>query len=462
MKRKTGMILLICLAILTAAVFPGCGSFNSDNKIIVTKNYVNYENHIIIEYSDGTVNDLGPVPGNPGSVSPGTADVDVSELISGSYVDENGHLVLVLKSGGNIDLGEIGTEVPHGGEVSVKNIRIDENMHAIAEMSDGTTKDLGYVGVEVTPPKYTVRFVDANGKTISEQSVFKGEDAEAPAAPKIADATFEGWDTDFKNVQQDLTVSPLYSYAETYTVTFKDDKGNTLSVQQVVRGHSATAPTPPSYTNKVFDGWSRSYSNVTSDITVTATYRKKNVYTVTFVDYSGRELGRTSVTEGSSASAPVMPSREGYTFSGWSSSLSNITSNKTVTAQYDFNGGKNVLDISYTLSGNDTVKVTLKVTGTVNFCGIEGTVPIPDSMTFVKFTEADGTTANYLDDENAVLFMFSSNNGKNVTSETTIMTLELKYKTGTSSVTLGVTVADIYDQDYNDVTYKIIGKAIKL
>lgn len=57
-------------------------------------------------------------------------------------------------------------------------------------------------------------------------------------------------------------------------------------------------------------------------------------YTVTFVDYDGTVLKTQTVEEGNSATAPTDPVRSGYTFIGWDKSFSNITSNLTVTAQY--------------------------------------------------------------------------------------------------------------------------------
>lgn len=58
-------------------------------------------------------------------------------------------------------------------------------------------------------------------------------------------------------------------------------------------------------------------------------------YTVTFIDYDGTVLKTETVEEGNSATAPENPTREGYNFIGWDTDFSNITSNLTVSAQYE-------------------------------------------------------------------------------------------------------------------------------
>ncbi|MBQ1893213.1 MAG: InlB B-repeat-containing protein, partial [Clostridia bacterium] len=69
-----------------------------------------------------------------------------------------------------------------------------------------------------------------------------------------------------------------------------------------------------------------------------------NEYTVTFKDWDGTVLKTETVVEGGSATAPANPTREGYTFTGWSADFTNVTSDLIVTAQYTIN--------SYTLTIN--------------------------------------------------------------------------------------------------------------
>jgi uncharacterized repeat protein (TIGR02543 family) len=59
----------------------------------------------------------------------------------------------------------------------------------------------------------------------------------------------------------------------TFTVTFIDWNATVLKVEKVAYGADATAPASPSRSNYVFTGWSRTFKNVTSDITVLALYR---------------------------------------------------------------------------------------------------------------------------------------------------------------------------------------------
>ncbi len=59
-------------------------------------------------------------------------------------------------------------------------------------------------------------------------------------------------------------------------------------------------------------------------------------YTVTFVDgVTGEVITAVEVEEGEAATAPEAPEHEGYEFIGWDVDFSNVTSDLTVTAQYE-------------------------------------------------------------------------------------------------------------------------------
>ena len=131
-------------------------------------------------------------------------------------------------------------------------------------------------------------------------------------------------------------VQPVY-----FTVTFKDWNGVVLKTEQVEQGKSATAPAAPTREGYTFKGWDKDFSNVQSDLTVTALYEQNVVeptyFTVTFLDWDGTVLKTEQVEQGKSATAPTAPTREGYTFKGWDKDFSNVQSDLTVTAMYEQN-----------------------------------------------------------------------------------------------------------------------------
>ena len=57
-----------------------------------------------------------------------------------------------------------------------------------------------------------------------------------------------------------------------YTVSFVDYDGRVIKTQQVERGNSAKAPSHPNRDGWLFTGWDKNYDNITSDLTVTAKY----------------------------------------------------------------------------------------------------------------------------------------------------------------------------------------------
>ena len=194
--------------------------------------------------------------------------------------------------------------------------------------------------------KYTVTFKNWDGEVLKTEKVPYGSSATAPATPeKESDAenayVFVGWDKDFSNVTEDITVTAKFSSTKnSYTVTFVNYDGEVLSTQSVLYGNSAIAPSAPTkpadakYTY-TFSGWDTDFTSIKTDITVKALFDATlNKYTVTFVDFDGTVLKTESVEYGKSATAPENPVRDGYEFAGWDIDFSNITETTTVTATY--------------------------------------------------------------------------------------------------------------------------------
>ena len=126
--------------------------------------------------------------------------------------------------------------------------------------------------------------------------------------------------------------SPAANYASsnkigvvmTYTVRFLSDTGALLKSEEVVYGSAAIAPAMPERPGYKLE-WSSSFNNVMSDLSVTAVY--KRVYTVTFVD---KYRNKTSTAE--VAKAPEWK-LSGYTLK-WDKSFSSVTGDLTVYASW--------------------------------------------------------------------------------------------------------------------------------
>lgn len=91
-------------------------------------------------------------------------------------------------------------------------------------------------------------------------------------------------------------------------------------------------------------------------------------YTVTFVDGQGKTLKTEIVEYGKAAKAPTIPTRTGYTFTGWDNDFSKVTSDLTVTAQWKMNpisikDAKVILSNSAFTYNGKVCKPTIKTIG---------------------------------------------------------------------------------------------------
>ena len=123
---------------------------------------------------------------------------------------------------------------------------------------------------------------------------------------------------------------------ESYVVRFFDDQQTLLLESEIQQGSSATAPEEPSKEGHTFVGWSASYENVTTDLAIHPIF-ELNEYTVRFFDENSEEIYQTTVSHGSNASLPDAPTKVGHTFVGWSASYEKITEDVDLYAQFEIN-----------------------------------------------------------------------------------------------------------------------------
>ena len=184
------------------------------------------------------------------------------------------------------------------------------------------------------PTTYTVTFKDWDGTVLSTQTVEEGAAATAPAAPSRTGYTFTGWDVDFSNVTSDLTVTAQYS-VNSYTITYYVD-GALYNTQTYAYGAAVTMLAEPTKEGYTFSGWDTTITTMpANDVTVNGTFTLIPVttYTVTFMA-NGEVVSTQNVQAGAAATAPAAPEVAGYHFVEWDTDYSNVQSDLVVTAVY--------------------------------------------------------------------------------------------------------------------------------
>ena len=318
--------------------------------------------------------------------------------------------------------GEDGKDGQDGENgVGVVNAYINGQLHLILVLSNGDEIDAGYVGVETNP-----------------------DDPE-----------------------------------ETFTVTFKDYNGAVLKTETVNKGANATPPADPARDGYTFVGWSGSYTNVTKDVTVTAQYQENEpetvTYTVQFTDFDGTILKTQVVEEGSAASAPADPSREGYEFIGWDKAFDNVTSNLTVTALYELVQSDEpsiYVDNVSAAAGETGVQVAVLVKNNPGILGMTLKFTYDDSiMTLTGASNGDAMAA--LDMAKPGKFVSGCKFNWDaldiapedvLDGEILILTFNIlnSAPSGSYPIQVSYTSGDIFDADWNDLEFVTLSGSVTI
>ena len=141
---------------------------------------------------------------------------------------------------------------------------------------------------------------------------------------------------------------PVEPTVNKYTVTFNSNGGSAVASQTITEGGKASKPANPTRNGYTFASWTLNgkvydfNSAVTGNITLVANWTEnvKAKYTVTFNSNGGSSVASQTITEGSKATKPSNPTREGYNFAGWTLNgntydfNSAVTGNITLTAKW--------------------------------------------------------------------------------------------------------------------------------
>ena len=177
-----------------------------------------------------------------------------------------------------------------------------------------------------------VKFLDWNDTILWEGYVEYGTAAVAPSSPTRENYTFTGWDKDFSNITEDMTIKAQYAINR-YLVQFFDWDDTLLKEDSVEHGTAAVAPNDPILEGHTFIGWDTEYDSIIHDTYIYAIY-EINYYNVKFIDWDSTVLSEQQVAYNYAAAKPSNPQREGYSFIGWDKEFEHVKEDMIITAQY--------------------------------------------------------------------------------------------------------------------------------
>lgn len=178
-------------------------------------------------------------------------------------------------------------------------------------------------------PKVNVIFM-VDDKVYKTISVKENTTVTKPANPTKNGYRFVKWQLngeEFKfdtKITSETTLTALFEEVTSYTVTFNKDNGTANETRTVDAGSKVTRPTNPVKSGYKFVKWQLNGKDfnfdtpINDNITLKAVWEKeKPKYTVRFNSDDNKEITTQTVEEGSKATKPTDPTKDGYRFVDW-------------------------------------------------------------------------------------------------------------------------------------------------
>ena len=209
------------------------------------------------------------------------------------------------------------------------------------EIPEMLTEDLT-ITAKWTVNQYTIRFVDGDDEITSITQDY-GTPVTAPVAPTKEGYIFGGWNSLPKTMpvtpEGGLIVSAIWNVG--YTLSFVSGYNEQAYYRGIFAAGSDLSgigtPADPSRIGYTFAGWDKTVPNYmpAENLTITAQW-KVNQYTITFDTAGGSPIASITQDYGTPVTAPAVPTRTGYTFTGWDKNIPNtmLAENLTITAQW--------------------------------------------------------------------------------------------------------------------------------
>ena len=402
------------------------------SKIIKAPYYVHYILSINAKGSGSVVFAENPIREK-------TSQFDVREdtIISISLVPEKGYRIKCLKEDG-ADVTEKITENKYEivgiskdvtievefelipfyaliykiGEETYKTYNLEEGATLTPESSpskEGYTF-LGWSEIPSTMPAHDVTVTGTfavntykltymlDGVEYKSYEMSYGSDVTSEVEPTKEGYTFSGWDNVPATMPaHDVSVTGIFTVNK-YKLTYMVDN-QVYKIYEVEYGASITSEQSPSKDSYIFSGWSEVPVTMPAKdviITGTFTYIPPTAFTITYM-VDGEVYKTQNYYEGTPIIKEEYPSKEGYTFSGWSwipstmpseniSVIGTFTIN-TYKLTYEVDGVEySVYDVTYGAIVNPESEPTKEGYSFSGWSNLPGTMPARDVIVTGLFT----------------------------------------------------------------------------
>ncbi|MBR5052889.1 MAG: InlB B-repeat-containing protein [Bacteroidaceae bacterium] len=165
--------------------------------------------------------------------------------------------------------------------------------------------------------QYTIIFNTDGGDPIESITQDYGSTITPPENPTKEGYTFIGWEPDIPETMPGNNLTCVAQWkVNSYTITYIVD-GNVYKSDSIAYGSEITPEPAPVKEGYTFSGWTYIPATMpTADVIVMGTFTI-NSYTLTYI-VDGEEYKTSTVVYGSEITPEEEPTKEGYTFSGWS------------------------------------------------------------------------------------------------------------------------------------------------
>lgn len=215
--------------------------------------------------------------------------------------------------------------------------------NSVYDFTDKVTKGITLKAIWKISEKITITFDTDGGNIIENQIISENTIPVKPKDPIKSGYTFVMWNLDDneytfnEKINKDTILKAVWEKSSMKTITFDSNGGNSVKKQIIEKGKLAVKPTNPTKSGYVFVSWQidgvdyNFATKVTRDLTLIATWKIANNYTVVFDSNGGSLVDSKEVVEGNKVEKPTNPTREGHVFNSWQLNNNSYDFNKIIT-----------------------------------------------------------------------------------------------------------------------------------